>query len=165
MPAKPRTSIPNKPDAQEAEILEGEVLEGEEQNADQVELNHGFVDFRGRRIEVQAPSIEQVVIIRRLQTTFGDAAKMKSIEADEAVRLMDRALKAITSVTVNREDVDFVEDLWLERKMNLEETLPLLTTSMKILEEANADQLNRAQRRSTQSKGRGHSGRATLVTD
>lgn len=163
MPAKTRTSTP-KPDVDtKTEVVDGEVLEGEVKD-EPTELAHGFVEFRGRTIEVQAPSIEQIVIIRRLQKTFADTAKLKEIDAEEAVRLMDRALKAITSITVNPGDVDFVEDLWLERKMDLEETLPLLTTSMRTLEAANTSQVNRAQRRAAEKKSQNRSGRATLVT-
>lgn len=155
-------------DGEIADIPPGEVLEGEVQDdetTDKNGLHHGFVEFQGRTIEVQAPDLEQVVIIRRLQRVFSDAAKLKEIEAEEALRLMDRALKAVTSITVNPGDVEFVEDLWLDRKIKLEQTLPLLTASMKALEAANADQMNRAKRRSAQQKKSGSkTGRASLVT-
>lgn len=145
------------------EVLEGEVLEDETTGED--DLHHGFVEFQGRTIEVRAPDLEQIVIIRRLQRVFSDAAKLKDIEAEEALKLMDRALKAVTSVTVNPEDLEFIEDLWLDRKIRLEQTLPLLTASMKALEAANADQMNRAERRAAQQKKSGSkTGRASLVT-
>src|SRR5512136_3006411 len=128
----------------EPQIIEGEieqpptneVLEGEVQEKGADSLQHAFVEFEGRTIEVQAPELEQIVIIRRLQRVFSDAAKLKNIKAEEALDLMDRALTAIVSVTVHREDAEFIENLWLDRnrKLKLEETLPLLTASMKALE-------------------------------
>lgn len=156
-------------DTAPGEVLEGEVLEGEVpggETTSEEDLHHGFVEFRGRTIEVRAPELEQVVIIRRLQVVFSDASRLENITAERAVKLMDRALKAITSVTVNPEDVEFIEDLWLDRKLKLEETLPLMTASMKALEAANADTMNRAKRRAAQQKKSGSkTGRASLVTD
>lgn len=143
-------------------ILEGEVQDGAGSESD--EPKHGFVEFHDRVIEVRAPDIEQIVIIKRLQKVFAEAAGMKEIDADKALRLMDRALKAVTSVTVNREDVEFIEDLWLDGELKLEQTLPLLTASMKALEAANADQINRAERRAAQKKSAPKTGRASLVT-
>lgn len=126
-------------------------------------LINATVDFRGRRIEVTAPEIEQVMVIRRMQSLFASAAKMERITADEAIRLMDRALKAVCSVVVQGDDVEFLEDLLLTRKAKIEDTLPLLRESLQALERANADTGNRAERRNT-AKSAGRAGRAALAT-
>lgn len=126
-------------------------------------LVNAIVDFRDRRIEVTAPEIEQVMVIRRMQSLFANAAKMKTITADEAIRLMDRALKAVCSVVVNPDDVEYLEDLLLTREAKIEDTLPLLRESLKALERANADNGNRAARRKA-AKSSGRAGRAALVT-
>lgn len=121
-----------------------------------------FVDFKGRRIEVQAPSVEQIVVIKRLQKRFTDAAAESSMTAERAISMMNRALTAILSIVVNQVDKDFVEDLWLDREITMEETLPLLTKAMKCLEAANADQQNRATRRAAERAG---TGTAELVVE
>lgn len=126
-------------------------------------LVNAVVDFRGRRIEVTAPEIEQVMVIRRMQSLFASAAKMEQITADEAIRLMDRALKAVCSVVVRADDVEFLEDLLLTRQAKIEDTLPLLRESLQALERANADNGNRAARR-TAAKSSGRTGRAALDT-
>lgn len=114
-----------------------------------------FVDFKGRRIEVKAPSVEQIVVIKRLQKRFTDAAAETNLTAERAVAMMNRALTAILSIVANQDDKEFVEDLWLDAAINMEETLPLLTRAMKCLEEANANQQNRATRRATERAGTG----------
>lgn len=126
-------------------------------------LVNAFVDFRDRRIEVMAPEVEQVMVIRRMQSLFANAAKMETITADEAIRLMDRALKAVCSVVVNPDDVEYLEDLLLTRQAKIEDTLPLLRESLKALEQANADNGNRAERRQA-AKSSGRAGRAALAT-
>jgi len=126
-------------------------------------LVNAIVDFRGRRIEVTAPEIEQVMVIRRMQSLFANAAKMKEVTADEAIRLMDRALKAVCSVVVNPDDVEFLEDLLLTRQATIEDTLPLLRESLQALERANVDNGNRTDRRKA-TKSAGRSGRAALAT-
>lgn len=128
-------------------------------------LINAVVDFRGRKIEVTAPDIEQVMVIRRMQSMFANAARMEKITADEAVRLMDRALKAVCSVVVHPDDVEFLEDLLLTRKAKIEDTLPLLRESLQALERANADNGNRAERRkAATAKSSGRAGRAALAT-
>lgn len=126
-------------------------------------LFNAVIEFRGRQIEVTTPEIEQVMVIRRMQSLFANAAKMESIEADEAIRLMDRALKAVCSVIVNPDDVEFLEDLFLTRQAKIEDMLPILSESMQALERANANNGNRADRRKA-AKSSGQAGRAALVT-
>lgn len=126
-------------------------------------LAHAMADFQGRSIEVKAPELEQIVIIRRLQRELSTAANNQNIDAEKALDLMDRALRAITTVVVKPEDKKLIEDMWLDGELILESTLPLLTTAMKVLETANADQMNRQQRRTAQRSG-STSGRASLVT-
>lgn len=126
-------------------------------------LINATVDFRGRKIEVTAPEIEQVMVIRRMQSLFANAAKMEKITADEAIRLMDRALKAVCSVVVHADDVEFLEDLLLTRQAKIEDTLPLLRESLQALERANADNGNRSERRSA-AKSSGRAGSAALAT-
>jgi energy-converting hydrogenase A subunit M len=144
----------------------GEALDGEVQDEapKDEELHHGFVEFQGRTIEVQPPELEQIVIIRRLQKVFSDASALRNIDVEEALDLMDMALKAATSVTVHPQDVRFIEALWLDRKIKVHQTLPLLSESMKALEAANADRVNRSTRRARQRKSSPKTGKATLVT-
>jgi hypothetical protein len=104
------------------------------------------------------------MVIRRMQSLFANAAKMKEISADEAIRLMDRALKAVCSVVINPDDVEFLEDLLLTREAGIEDMLPLLRESLEALKRANADNGNRADRRRAAKSSSGRTGRAALDT-
>lgn len=98
------------------------------------------VVFRGRTVTVKAPSAEQLVVLRRIGRRMADAAKLESLEAEKIVALMDRALKAISTVIADPEVVEWVEDLWLEGDLDLQETLPLVTSATKALSaKADAD--------------------------
>lgn len=150
------------------EILSGTPInkpldEVQAETEDENSLTNAMVDFHGRRIEVTAPQIEQVMVIRRMQSLFANAATMETITADHAIRLMDRALKAVCSVVVNPDDIEFIEDLLLTRQANMEDTLPLLRESLEALKRVNAAKGNRAERRSA-AKSAGKSGTAALDT-
>jgi len=153
---------------------EGEVVvDGEKQEAAsdvvpteaKVELATAFTDFHGRKIEVRVPTPEQIVIIRRLEKIFTEASKdTDSLSAERAVKLMDRALTVILAIVVSLDDKEFIEDLWLSGDMTLPDTLPLIRSAMKRLQEVNADQQNRAGRRADGRKSGKKSGSAGLVT-
>ena len=127
-------------------------------------LKNAEVEFMGRTIEVRMPDIDQITIIRRLETTFNNASKATDMDADQALRLMSRALKAVTSVIVDQEDIDFIEDLVLGGDVKIVDTLPILHKAMNKLKEANQDAGNRATRRQRNRKSSGASGSASLVT-
>jgi len=137
-------------------------LEGEKDEDDV--LQHGFVEFRDRIIEVRAPNLEQMAIVRRTQRTLTDAAKLKTLTGEQAIDLMDNALIAICTVVIKREDVRFIEQLWGKREMRLKETLPLLTAAIKALDYANEDNMNREERRAAERKSSPGTGKARLVT-
>jgi len=138
-----------------ARVVEGEVIdEGHDSSSPEEKLQDTTVKFHGRTIRVRAPEPEQIMVIKRMQTLFSNAAKSEKLTADEAIRLMDRALKAVCSVIVDPDDVVFLEDLLLTRQAKLDDTLPLMKESMEALKRANSTDDNRADRRSAGKKGR-----------
>jgi len=143
---------------------DGDDDDGDDGDDDVPVLKNAEVEFMGRTIEVRMPDIDQITIIRRLETTFNNASKATDMDADKALRLMSRALKAVTSVIVNPEDIDFIEDLVLGGEVKIVETLPILHKAMNKLKEANQDAGNRAARRQQGRRSSGTSGSASLVT-
>lgn len=150
----------HSPDQIIADAMDGIPIETPE--AGQDGLVGAFVDFHDRRIAVKTPSVEQIVVIRRLQKRFTDAAAETAMTAERAVALMSRALTAITSIVVEQDDKDYIEDLWLDGEIDMTETLPLLTTALNSLKDANKDQQNRASRRAA-DRERSQTGSAELL--
>lgn len=176
-PAKraPRKAAPRQAvDEEEPAVIEGDIVDasdaGPKVEADQPdgepELVGAIVPFHGREIAVRLPTLEQLVVMRRLAGQYqgyGTGDKQLS-SADEALTGYDRALKAITSVIVNPNDVAFVEDLLLENKTDLTGAGVLLKKAMDALSAANEDQINRAERRRAGKRPAGSKGTAKLAT-
>lgn len=120
--------------APEAPTEEASPLPAPEEG-ERIELKTAMVEFKGKKIMVKMPTLEQVTIIRRLARTFGDAAKEK-LTAERAVKLMDRAVKATCSVVARPEDVETVEDLMLEG-VTFDALMPLLVAAMEQLRKSN----------------------------
>lgn len=134
--------------------------DGDGDDGDVPVLNNATVPFRGRDLTVRMPDIDQVTIIRRLETTFRNAAQMTNMDAEKAVKLMDRALRAVLSIMTEQDDREFIEDLILCGDAKIVDTLPILREAMAALQIVNQDAGNRATRRMAQRKS---SGAARLV--
>lgn len=176
-PAKraPRKAAPHPVvDEEEPVVIEGDVVEayddGPNVEADpdqEPELVGALVPFHGREIAVRLPSLEQLVVMRRLAEQYrgyGDGGKQLT-SADEALTGYDRALKTITSVVVNQADIVFIEDLLLEGKTDLTGAGVLLKQAMDALSAANEEQISRAERRrKSKTRTAGSKGTAKLAT-
>ncbi len=166
-----------RPAAEEPVVIEGDVVdtsdEGPKVEADQVsddqepELAGAIVPFHGRQIAVRLPSLEQLVVMRRLAEQYreyGDGGRQLA-SAEEALTGYDRALMTITSVVVEPDDIVFIENLLLQGKTDLTGAGVLLKSAMDALSEANQEQINRAdRRRQAKSKPAGSKGTARLAT-
>ena len=135
------------PAAPQEQVLEGEVV-GDPTDQPVEGLQTAKVPFFGRDIEVRMPTLEQVTVYERVAAKFaalrdGDAP----IDGKTATKLYGRAFKVITSIVVNPDDVEFLEDLLLEQTTDLAGLTPLLGQGMTQLKAANAHLANREERR------------------
>lgn len=144
-------------DTPEADTAQGEA-DGPQEQAD--------VTWRDRVIRVKLPTIEQMTMYRRLSARFqalGDAAARPGAEPmtmEEATKHFDRAVKLVTSVMVNGEDIEWLEDEMLEGRVSLPDTSDLLKLAFDKLGEANAQYVNRQERRAA---ARQRAGRARIA--
>lgn len=126
------------------------------------------VELLGRMVEVQMISAEQTAIVRRLQAKMTDPEVQANLDAAKAIRLIDRALRAVMSIIVKDEDKEFVEDQVMDRKTDIVRLLPWLKVALAELQRVNTERIdainadsNRESRRKAAKKG-GKS--ATLIT-
>lgn len=131
-------------------------------------LKTASVPFRGRDIQVVAPEMEQIMVIRRLQSLFEEVSGQEQIDAQEAMDLMDEAFLAITSVIVAEADIRFIRGLMLRRatdpkRVKLADILVFLQTALRELQDDAEADMNRADRRAL-AKTRGQAGGASLAT-
>lgn len=116
--------------------------------------------WHGRSIRVRLPTIEQLTMYDRLSKKFAKLAEEGAkpgaapMSMQDAVHNYDRAVKLITSVIVDRADIEFLEDLLLEREVDLAEAGTLLKQAFDRLGEANDEAKNRADRRAARGRAR-----------
>lgn len=137
-----------------AAVLEGEVVaqpapaDGQEPPA-----RTALAEFHGRQIAVKAPAPEQLAVYRRVVTRFealqhaGDG----TVNGEEALKYFDRALKVITSVMINPQDVEWLEDKILDG-MTLATASELLKVAMDQLTSEDDQPANRAERRASRAR-------------
>lgn len=118
------------------------------------------VVWRGRTIRVRLPNLEQMTIYKRLSRNFAALAdrdkdpRAEPMTLDEATGHYDRAIKLITSVMVNRADVEWLEDELLERNILLPDAADLMKEAIGKLGDANEQAGNRQERRKASRKAR-----------
>lgn len=112
-----------------------------EQTEDAEPKKH-FLTIRGNQVEISGSDPTQLAMIR---LTANRLARLDSnnTSPDEAVRVYEKIIQIVTSIMVNRDDRDWVEDLLMRKEMDLEEA----TTIMSQAAEEWAKDGNREQRR------------------
>ena len=146
------TGLPEPADTPAAPTAEPDEVTGGVEEAD--------LSWRGRTIRIRLPNLEQLTIYRRLSARFAglaDASKKPGAEPmsmEEATRHYDRAIKLITSVFVHREDIDWLEDEMLERRLELADAGELLRLAFDRLHTVNDEAQNRTQRRAATRRAR-----------
>lgn len=127
-------------------------------------LATALVEFHGHDIEVQTPTPDQLMIIRRIQQSLDRAANQPEIDGRRAAGLMNRIMDVVCSLIVFEDDAEYLEDLILSGQATLEETIPLVRKSVEALNLANGGggRENREERRRLRRSG--DSGGTSLVT-
>lgn len=121
------------------------------------EMPETDVEWNGRTWHVRLPSLEQLTIYRRLNRQFqelGEAQRREGAEPlslEQATKYFDRALKLITSILVNPDDIEWLEDAMLEGKLTLTKASGLMKAAFdalgKLAKEREAQNENRQARR------------------
>lgn len=115
--------------------------------AEGAETEH-YVTVRGQRCRIGASSGEQLALMRmtarRLSRVDPD-----NITADQAIRMYEKAVQTVTTLLVDRDDRDWLEDLLLSREMELEEAMGVMTEALESWTQARG---NRAEKRAATRK-------------
>jgi hypothetical protein len=97
----------------------------------------------GRDIEFAEPSLEQMMVLRRLARQLDDDA----VPNNRKLVLMAKVLDAVSALMVREEDVDYSDQLVLERKVSLDELGPMIRTALSGSKAAQSKPQRRVRRR------------------
>ena len=86
----------------------------------------GVVTMKGREVVFQRPNPEQLMVLRRLarQLDEGDATPSRKLI------LMAKILDAASALMTTDEERDYVDQLVLERKVDIEELGPMIQVAL-----------------------------------
>jgi hypothetical protein len=108
----------------------------------------GSTVFLGRAVQVRLPSIEQTAVMHRIQRRYALAqVNADNLTIQETIALIDSALTVIQMLMAEQQDRDWVENLLATGEASLLDLLPFMESAMVAVRAANADRLNRADRR------------------
>ena len=113
-----------------------------EQPEAETEPKKHFLTIRGNEVEIGGSDAGQLAMIR---LTANRLARLdpNNTTPDQAVRVYEKVIQIVTSLMVNREDRDWVEDLLITKEMDLEEATVIMSQAA----EEWANEGNREQRR------------------
>jgi hypothetical protein len=104
------------------------------------------ITFRDREIYVRLPSPEQLLVwrrtIRHLQGTGADG-----MNGEQAMAALERAVKIINSMMVNRIDIDWLDDEMLDGSVKLPDAQQILVSAIDAFADAAGAEGNRETRR------------------
>lgn len=79
-------------------------------------------NLAGRDIEFAMPSPEQLMVLRRVARQLGDP----NITLSGQIQGMAKVLDAVSACMVNPADVDYADGLVLDRKVDIEDLVPMI---------------------------------------
>ena len=116
------------------------------EGADQTQLELPVM-LMGREIYCRMPSLEQLLVWERTVKRLTEAPMDASWTGSEVMAALERLRKIIDSLMVNRADVDWLDDQFLEKKVTFKELAPFITDVTDAFAEAAEAEGNRADRR------------------
>jgi hypothetical protein len=119
-----------------------QATEGAEQT--QLELP---VQLMGREIFCRMPSPEQLLVWQRTVKRLTEAPIDASWTGSEVMSALERLRKIIDTLMVNRADVDWLDDQFLEETVTFKELAPFITDVTEAFAKAAEEEGNRADRR------------------
>lgn len=84
-------------------------------------------NLSGRDVEFQRPSPEQMMVLRRLARQLDDP----QVTISRQFILMAKILDAISACMVKEDDVEYADQLVLERKIGMEELTPMIVAVLR----------------------------------
>jgi hypothetical protein len=118
--------------------------EGEE--AAPVELPVMFMD---REIFSRMPSPEQLIVWQRTIKRLEAAPMDTSWTGSEVMAALERLRKIVDTLMVNRADIDWLDEAFLDETVTFQTLAPFITTVVNAFQEYAAAQGNRETRRAT----------------
>ena len=101
-----------------------------------------YLEIRGNQVEIGGSDPTQLAMIR-LTANRLSRLDPNNTSNEEAVRVYEKVIQIITSIMVERDDRDWVEDLLIRKEMDLEEATQIMGRAA----EEWAGEGNREQRR------------------
>ena len=85
------------------------------------------VTFAGREIFVRMPTPEQLLVWERTVKRLTEAPPDESWNGSAVLASLERLRKIVDSIFVNRTDIDWLDDQFLDRKLDFKALVPFIT--------------------------------------
>lgn len=109
------------------------------------------VPFQGREIFVRMPRPEQLLVWQRTLNKLGNLQAGTSWTGDEVMVALERLRKIVDSLVVNKADVEWLDDRFLEGSLTFAELAPFITDAVAVYQKfANENAPNREARRAAE---------------
>lgn len=110
------------------------------------------VEFNGRKIWARMPSPEQLLVWRRTLNRLQGLDAQTSWTADTVMVELERLRKIVDSLMVNKSDVVWVDDQFLEGALTFKGLMPFIQTTLDAFSAAAEAEGNRETRRAAAKK-------------
>jgi hypothetical protein len=110
------------------------------------------VMFMDREIYCRMPEAEQLLVWQRTVRRLSDAPINASWTGSEVLTALERLLKIVNSLMANKADIEWLDDQFLERKINFQTLAPFITLVTEAFAKAAEEEGNREDRRAATKK-------------
>lgn len=121
--------------------------------ADETTIPEVEVQFSGRSIWVNMPTPEQLLVWDRTVRNLTDAPPDESWTGSQVMKSLDRLRRIVDSIMVNRADIEWLDDQFLDKALTFKDLAPFITLVVDgfadAAEKANSTS-NRAAKRATE---------------
>jgi hypothetical protein len=107
------------------------------------------VMLKGREIYVRHPRPEQVLVWQRTLDRLTQAPVNASWTGSEVMAALDRCRKIVDSLLVNKADVNWMDDQFLDGDLEFKDLAPFITDVVEAFRKAADETGNREDRRAT----------------
>lgn len=114
---------------------------------DEVEIVELPVMLKGREIFVRMPSPEQLIVWQRTIKRLEEAPMDASWTGSEVMAALERLRKIVDSIIVNRADINWLDDEFLDGGITFQTLAPFITETVTTFQEFAAANGNREERR------------------
>jgi len=104
------------------------------------------IDFRGRKMWVRMPRPEQLLVWKRTLSQLQNVVD-GDWTADTVMTALERLRRIIDSVLVNKADVTWLDDQFLDGTLTFQQLTPMITLTVEAFADAAENEGNREERR------------------